>query len=78
MVDVGGLAVDLFQGLFEHVEHPTEGPILQMRPPTRFSASPASIRRQAPTLGQHTADVLSDWLACPPERLAELQRCGAV
>jgi crotonobetainyl-CoA:carnitine CoA-transferase CaiB-like acyl-CoA transferase len=31
-----------------------------------------------PLLGQHTAEVLNDWLACPPERLAELQRSGAV
>lgn len=45
-------------GFFQEAEHPTEGPIRQMRPPTRFSATPASIRTQAPTLGQHTAEVL--------------------
>ena len=47
-------------GFFQHAEHPTEGPIVQMRPPTTFSATPASIRRQAPTLGQHTAEVLRE------------------
>jgi formyl-CoA transferase len=45
---------------FEDAEHPTEGPIRQMRPPTKFSATPASIRSQAPTLGQHTAEVLRE------------------
>ncbi len=47
-------------GFFEDAEHPTEGPIRQMRPPTRFSATPAGIRSQAPTLGQHTAEVLRE------------------
>ena len=47
-------------GFFEEVEHPTEGPIRQMRTPTRFSMTPASIRMQAPTLGQHTAQVLRE------------------
>lgn len=45
---------------FEDAEHPTEGAIRQMRPPTKFSATPASIRSQAPTLGQHTAEVLRE------------------
>jgi len=47
-------------GFFEDVDHPTEGPIRQMRPPTRFSATPANVRSQAPTLGQHTAEVLRE------------------
>jgi len=47
-------------GLFERTEHPTEGPMIQVRPPTCFSASPASIRRQAPLLGQHSAEILRE------------------
>jgi crotonobetainyl-CoA:carnitine CoA-transferase CaiB-like acyl-CoA transferase len=31
-----------------------------------------------PLLGQHTAEVLGDWLGSTPEQLAELQRSGAV
>ena len=45
---------------FEDTEHPTEGPIRQMRPPTKFSATPAGIRSQAPTIGQHTVEVLRE------------------
>ncbi|MBL8352513.1 MAG: CoA transferase [Burkholderiaceae bacterium] len=45
-------------GLFEKVEHPTEGTICQVRPTTLFGATPLAIRRHAPQLGQHTAEVL--------------------
>ena len=47
-------AVDLFQ----EVEHPSEGTLLQARPPARFSQSPASVRRLAPRLGQHSREIL--------------------
>ena len=62
-------AVDLFQSL----EHPTEGTIVQARPTARFSESPAGIHRMTPRLGEHTEEVLAeagfdedqigDWLA---------------
>ena len=29
-------------------------------PPTRFSASPTSVRRRAPLVGQHTREVLAE------------------
>jgi crotonobetainyl-CoA:carnitine CoA-transferase CaiB-like acyl-CoA transferase len=45
-------------GLFEDVEHPTEGVLKTTRFPVQFSASPTSVRRLAPNLGEHTADVL--------------------
>jgi crotonobetainyl-CoA:carnitine CoA-transferase CaiB-like acyl-CoA transferase len=45
-------------GFFETMEHPTEGKLTVARPPLRFSASPASVRRLPPGLGQHTAEVL--------------------
>lgn len=47
-------------GLFQQLEHPTEGTIQQARPPARFSESPAAIRRMPPTLGQHTREVLAE------------------
>jgi formyl-CoA transferase len=47
-------------GFFEESEHPQEGALLQMRPATRFSATPLSIRRHAPSLGEHTAEVLAE------------------
>ena len=32
-------------GMFPELDHPTEGKIMQARPPARFSESPAAIRR---------------------------------
>ncbi len=47
-------------GLFQTAEHPTEGTVRYVRPPTKFAASPASVRRLAPTLGQHNAEILRE------------------
>ncbi len=47
-------------GLFQELEHPTEGKIQQARPPARFSASPAGVGRLAPRLGEHTREVLRE------------------
>lgn len=44
--------------LFQVVEHPSEGPIRSVRPPTLFSASPADVARQAPRVGEHTRELL--------------------
>jgi crotonobetainyl-CoA:carnitine CoA-transferase CaiB-like acyl-CoA transferase len=46
-------------GLFQELEHPTEGKIRQARPPAQFSRSPASMHRPTPRLGEHTREVLS-------------------
>lgn len=49
-------AVDLFQT----IEHPSEGPIRSVRPPTLFSQSPAEVARHAPRVGEHTREVLRE------------------
>jgi crotonobetainyl-CoA:carnitine CoA-transferase CaiB-like acyl-CoA transferase len=47
-------------GLFERHQHPDAGPYIAIRPPVRYSASPANIRRHPPRLGQHTDEVLAE------------------
>ncbi|WP_439687661.1 Crotonobetainyl-CoA:carnitine CoA-transferase [Cupriavidus oxalaticus] len=47
-------------GLFQSTQHPTEGPLREVRPAARFSATPLSLRRHAPALGEHTAEVLQE------------------
>jgi len=47
-------------GLFEELDHPTEGKLVQARPPTRYSASPAGIHRLPPRLGEHTEEILQE------------------
>lgn len=58
-------------GLFQQTEHPTEGPLREMRPTTRFSATPLSLRRHAPTLGEHTDEVLRE-AGLTPEDIAQV------
>ena len=49
-------AVDMFSTM----EHPTEGTVRVARFPVTFSDTPASIRRLAPRLGEHTEEVLAE------------------
>ena len=47
-------------GFFEHVEHPSEGAILSMKPAATFSRTPASAGRLAPRLGEHADEILDE------------------
>jgi crotonobetainyl-CoA:carnitine CoA-transferase CaiB-like acyl-CoA transferase len=47
-------------GLFERYEHPQAGGYFNMRPPVRYSATPANIRRHPPRMGEHTQEVLAE------------------
>lgn len=62
-------------GFFRVVEHPTEGTIRMMEVPSRWSGSPPSLRRHAPLLGEHSAEVLGE-LGYPPEEIERLHADG--
>lgn len=47
-------------GFFESYEHPSEGHVVTMAVPQRFSDTPASIRLPPPRLGEHTEQVLAE------------------
>ncbi|GAA4343426.1 CoA transferase [Pigmentiphaga soli] len=47
-------------GFFKPVEHPTEGPLVMMRVPTRWSDTEPENTRPAPLLGEHTIEVLRE------------------
>ena len=47
-------------GLFQRAEHPSEGSIRYVNPPTKFAATPATVRLPAPLLGQHTEEILRE------------------
>ena len=42
------------------VEHPRAGSMTTLGAPIKLSASPATVRRPAPLLGQHTRAVLAE------------------
>jgi formyl-CoA transferase len=46
--------------------------------PIRFSASPVDYPRAAPLLGEHSDEVLEEWLGLDDEAIAALRRGGAV
>jgi len=58
-------------------EHPASGPVRQARPVARFDATPASVRRLAPALGEHTGEVLGE-LGMTEDEIAALRRDGVV
>ncbi len=50
-------AVEMFQGM----DHPSEGRITMIAPPIIFSATPSSVYRHPPVLGEHTDEVLKEF-----------------
>jgi crotonobetainyl-CoA:carnitine CoA-transferase CaiB-like acyl-CoA transferase len=63
-------------GLFETSEHPAMGTIRQTRPSTRWSTADVSIRRHAPMMGEHSAEILRE-IGYSDARIDELIRSGA-
>ena len=47
-------------GMMVETDHPRAGRLRQMRNAARFLGTPASIRRGAPALGEHTTEVLAE------------------
>jgi crotonobetainyl-CoA:carnitine CoA-transferase CaiB-like acyl-CoA transferase len=54
------------------------GTVRTLRPPLAMSATPLAIRRGAPPLGAHTAEVLNEKLGYDVSRVAQLLASGAV
>ncbi len=60
------------------VDHPSAGRVPMQGVTIKLSESPASIRRPAPRLGEHTDQVLREWLGLPADRIAGLRSLGAL
>ena len=58
--------------------HPAAGRVTMVGVPVRLSATPGSIRRPSPTLGQHTEELLGEILGLKPAEIAALRAAGAL
>lgn len=64
-------------GIVVESDHPVVGRIRQARPAERLDDTPSEISRPAPTLGEHTDEVLSE-SGFTPDEIAALRRAGAL
>ncbi|MDO9438011.1 CaiB/BaiF CoA-transferase family protein [Hydrogenophaga sp.] len=58
--------------------HPLSDAVDLVASPIKLGATPVRNDLPPPLLGEHTAEVLSEWLGAAPARLTELKRTGAV
>ncbi|OLD42973.1 MAG: hypothetical protein AUI83_18865 [Armatimonadetes bacterium 13_1_40CM_3_65_7] len=65
------------RGMVQQIEHPVGGRINQLGPAVKLSATPAHLRRAAPTFGQHTVEVLGE-LGYDPAAIDRLAAEGTV
>ncbi|XP_013192986.1 succinate--hydroxymethylglutarate CoA-transferase [Amyelois transitella] len=59
-------------GLVQELVHPEAGKIKLVRPPTEYSEGGNLARTPPPTLGQHTRDILSEYLGYDDEMINDL------
>jgi formyl-CoA transferase len=64
-------------GMIVEAEHPSVGTVRMLNAPIRLSATPASVRRAAPRLGEHNAEVLRE-NGFDEETIARLQELGVL
>lgn len=60
------------------IDHPTVGKINTAGVTMKLSETPLTIRRPPPTLGQHTAEILEEWLGAADATIKELMDDGVV
>ena len=65
------------RGMIQTVRHPVAGDMRFIARPTRFEDEPPRPSTPPPMLGEHTREVLSEWLGSTNERLEKLASEGA-
>ncbi len=66
------------RGLRVELPHPLGGTVPQVASPIRLSATPVQYRNAPPLLGEHTEQVLQQWLGLSLEQIDELRRAGVL
>jgi formyl-CoA transferase/CoA:oxalate CoA-transferase len=66
------------RGALVTLDHPRAGKVRMVGVPARLSGTPGSVRTPAPTLGEHTGEVLRDLLGVGAAELASLRAAGVI
>ncbi|MGE8358357.1 CaiB/BaiF CoA transferase family protein [Pseudomonas sp.] len=66
------------RGLRVELPHPLAGVVPQVASPIRLSGTPVEYRHAPPLLGEHTEQVLQQWLGLRAEQIAELRVAGVL
>lgn len=66
------------RGMLEWIDHPLHGRIVVPTSPLRFHGADRVETMPSPDVGQHTSEVLHDWLGLDADTVADLRRQGAV
>jgi crotonobetainyl-CoA:carnitine CoA-transferase CaiB-like acyl-CoA transferase len=79
VLSIGEMLADpqtLARAMVVETDHATLGPVKTLGAPVKFSETPSSVTRAAPTLGQHTNDVLAE-LGYTIAEIEDLRTSGA-
>ncbi len=66
------------RGALVSFDHPQAGKVRMVATPVRLSRTPGTVSTPAPTLGQHTDEVLRDVLGMNAEKIAALRATGVI
>ena len=66
------------RGMLPRIEQPDAGPIAVCGTPLRFAGQPLPTYLPAPRLGEHTREVLADWLGTSDAEVDSLRRDGVI
>jgi crotonobetainyl-CoA:carnitine CoA-transferase CaiB-like acyl-CoA transferase len=75
--DVFALPQSDVNEILVRVPHPTRGSLEILNTPVRMQGSPGAVTRGAPTLGEHTDDVLGE-MGIPADEIARLRERGVI
>lgn len=68
----------LARNMVTEVDHPACGPIKLVNTPIKYSEARPGVRTPPPTLGQHTDEILANFLQYTKDEISQLKTNGVV